>query len=96
MRVIAKRMLREFWEKHPEAEQPLKAWFDEAAHAEWSNFAEVRAMYNSADIVGERVVFNIGGNKFRLVVLSDFQNHGFLIRFIGTHADYDKLDVRSI
>ena len=89
-------MLQGFWEKHPEADQPLKAWFDESSHAEWANFAEVRAMYISADNVGERIVFNIGGNKFRLVVLSDFQNNGFFIRFIGTHADYDKIDVRSI
>ena len=74
----------------------MKAWFSEASNAEWNNFAEVRQMYGSADRVGERIVFNIGGNKYRLVVLTDFRRHGLLIRFIGTHKDYDAIDVRTI
>ena len=96
MRVISRRKLREFWERYPDAEQPLKAWFSEASNAEWNNFAEVRQMYGSADRVGERIVFNIGGNKYRLVVLADFRRHGLLIRFVGTHKDYDAIDVRTI
>ena len=96
MRIIAKRALRAFWRKHPQAEQPLKSWYAEASQAEWSNFTEVRAMFNSADVVGERIVFNIGGNKYRIVVVADFLRHGLLIRFVGTHAEYDKIDARSI
>jgi len=88
--------LRDFWEKHPDSEQPLKAWFYETKKAKWKNPAEVRKLFGSADFVGDRTVFNIGGNKYRLVVLIDYERHGILIRFIGTHKQYDKIDVNLI
>ena len=96
MRVIARKALRDFWRRHPDAEQPLRAWYAEAIQATWSDFADVRARYRSAVLVGDRIVFNIGGNKYRLVTLVDFRRHGLLIRFIGTHRDYDRIDVRTI
>lgn len=96
MRIIARTALTQFWGKHPEAELPMRAWFVEVRAARWRNFADVRAAFNSVDRVGERLVFNIGGNKFRLVTLVDFQRHGVLIRFVGTHRQYDRIDARIV
>lgn len=97
VRVVSFRKLREFYEAgHADAEAPLKDWFDLASDAEWKTFADVRKDYPGADLVGDRLVFNVGGNKYRLVVLVDFQRHGLLVRFIGAHAEYDKIDVRTI
>ncbi len=88
--------MRDFWEIYPDAEQPLRAWFREVKNASWENPAEVKQLYGSVDFVGERTVFNIGGNKYRLIVLIDYVRHGVLIRFIGTHEEYDNIDVKSI
>ena len=97
MRVIAKSALRVFWQKHPEAEQPLRAWYAEAKHAAWSSPHEVRARYGSADILrGGRVVFNIGGNKFRLVVQLNYGARIAYIRFVGTHKEYDQINAETI
>lgn len=98
MRVIARRALKAFWEAgHGDAEQPLKAWFAEASRATWSSMADIKARYRHASVVdSERVVFNIGGNKYRLVVKIWFQGQAVWIRFVGTHRDYDVLDVGSL
>ncbi|MCA9544644.1 MAG: type II toxin-antitoxin system HigB family toxin [Myxococcales bacterium] len=98
MRVIARRTLREFWEAgHGDAEEPLRAWFAEAQAAEWTTMADIKARYAHASIVdSERVVFNIGGNKYRLVVKLWFPTRAVWIKFIGTHAEYDRLDVSSL
>lgn len=97
MRIVAKRMLRTYWEKEPRAEQPLKAWYAIAAKAEWSTPADVKAAYGNASIVGnDRVVFNIGGNRFRLVVRFDYENRMGFVRFVGTHAEYDSIDASSV
>lgn len=96
MRVVSKSRLRGFWERHPAAEQPLRAWYREASVAHWRSIADVKARFPSADLVGERIVFNIGGNKYRLVTLVDFRRHGLLVRFVGTHAQYDRIDVRTV
>ena len=97
MRVIAKRTLRIFWEKEPRAEQPLKAWYSIATKAEWSSPAEVKATYGNASIVGnDRVVFNIGGNRFRLVVRFDYTHRIGFVRFVGTHAEYDMVDAANV
>ena len=96
MRVISRRTLREFWEKpgRRDAEQPLKAWFREAAHADWASPADVKAAYRSASIVGNsRVVFNIAGNKYRLAVRVNYTYRVVYVRFIGTHREYDMIDV---
>lgn len=97
MRVIAKRTLREFWEKHPDSEGALKAWYHEAVCASWSSSAEVKAQYRSASIVNrERVVFNVCGNKYRLVVRINYGYGVVYVRFIGTHDSYDKINVETV
>ena len=99
MRIISRKMLRQFWEKREfaDSEQPLKAWFREASHATWGNPSQVKAMYRSASIVGDgRVVFNIAGNKYRLVVKVNYPYGIVYIRFVGTHRQYDQIDVAEI
>ena len=88
-----------FWEQsgHEDAEQPLRAWFREAAHADWASPAEVKAAFRSASIVGgNRVVFNIAGNKYRLVVRVNYTYRIMYVRFVGTHRQYDKIDVENV
>jgi mRNA interferase HigB len=97
MRIIAKRTLREFWEQYPDSEQPLKAWHHEATAADWSSPAQVKEQYGSASVVGgRRIVFNICGNKYRLVVEIHFPSRIVYIRFVGTHKEYDKIDASTI
>ncbi|HBO45538.1 MAG TPA: hypothetical protein DD670_16720 [Planctomycetaceae bacterium] len=100
MHVISKKKLREFWEKHPDAEEPLRAWHRIVEKTRWENFAEVRATFPSADLIGHReeghgVVFNIGGNKFRLFVVVFFEYGRVYIRHVLTHAEYDRGDWRK-
>ena len=97
MRVIAKSTLREFWQVHPDAEEPLLAWFREVEHEDWDTPAKVKQKYRSASIVGnDRVVFNIKGNTYRLVVRINYPYRIVYIRFVGTHAEYDEVDVEEI
>ena len=94
MRVIAKRTLVQFWESgHGDAEQPLKTWYALAKAAQWSHPKEIKAKFASASfLANNRVVFNISGNKYRLVVKVEYELKTVYIRFIGTHAEYDKID----
>jgi mRNA interferase HigB len=97
MRVIARKTLKDFWEKHADAEQPLKAWFHEARAAHWKSFTAIKARYGSADALpGNRVVFNIKGNTYRLVVHLHYKTEIVFIRFIGTHASYDRINATTI
>lgn len=99
MRIIAFRTLREFWEKaeYADSEISLRAWFYEAKNADWNNANELKRQYKNASIVGEgRVVFNIKGNAYRLVVKIDYEYKIVFIRFIGTHKQYDNIDVKTI
>ena len=97
MRVIARKTLKDFWTKHADAEQPLKAWFHEAKIADWKSFASIKARYRSADLLpGNRVVFNIKGNTYRLIVHIHFNTRIVFIRFIGTHAAYDRIDATKV
>lgn len=97
MRVIAKKILREFWEKHNDCEQQLKAWFQEASKADWTSPNEIKSEYSSASIVGnDRIVFNIKGNTYRLIVKINFDYQMVWVRFIGTHAEYDKVNAKTI
>lgn len=94
MRIIAKRTLREFWERHADAKAPIEAWYQEALNAEWKNPQAIKNRYANASFVGnDRVVFNIGGNKYRLVTRVNYDFGILYIRFIGTHSEYDKIDV---
>lgn len=97
MRIIALSTLKSFWEKHPTTEQPLKAWYADAKKAAWKSFHDIKRTYPSASIAGnDRVVFNIKGNDFRLIVLVRFRDGKVFIRFVGTHAEYDKIDAKTI
>jgi mRNA interferase HigB len=99
MRIISRKTLRLFWEKaeYADAEHPLKAWFREAANADWASPAAIKAAFGNASIVGnDRVVFNIGGNKYRLVVRVNYPYRVMYVRFVGTHAQYNRIDVEEI
>ena len=97
MRIIAKRPLREFWERHPDAEEPLLAWYREVEQEDWDTPAKVKAKYRNASIVGDnRVVFNIKGNDYRLVVKINYPFRIVYIRFVGTHAAYDRINVEEV
>ncbi len=99
MKVISRARLREFWCRPGcgQAEQPLLSWFKEAEEAEWKSPAEVKRLYRSADFVGEgRIVFNIGGNKYRLVVWINYGIRLILIKWVGTHEEYDQIDVTEV
>jgi mRNA interferase HigB len=97
MHVIARRTLTEFTGRHPDAAGPINAWYHEAKAARWNNTAQVKARYPSASIINaERVVFNIAGNKYRLVTCINFASGKVFIRFIGTHAEYDRIKAEKI
>src|SRR5215203_6644435 len=90
MHIISKKKLKEFWEKHPTAEQPLLNWFQVTKKAVWENLVDVRKDFRHADLAGIWTVFNIGGNNFRLITKIYYPNKIVLIRFVLTHAEYDK------
>ena len=100
MRIIAIRTLREFWQNVPgcaDAKGPLEAWHAEVSRALWETPHDIKAQFGTASIVGnERVVFNVGGNKYRLVAAIDWRRQIVFIRFVGTHRQYDAIDARYI
>lgn len=97
MRVIAKRTLREYWEQHADAEEPLKAWYEVAEEETWKTPQDIKRRHATASFLGNnRVVFNIKGNKYRLIVKIYYKFGTIYIRFVGTHAEYDKIDAESI
>ena len=97
MRIISKKTLKNFWEQEPAAKSALEAWHAEAKSAEWSSPADVKANYGAASILRDgRVVFNIGGNKYRLVVWINYDFFTVYVRFVGTHKEYDEIDAQTI
>jgi mRNA interferase HigB len=97
MRVIAISTLRNFWKLHPDAEQPLKAWYEEATNASWSQPADIKKQYSSASVLkARRVVFNIKGNNYRIVVAIAYKLKIVYVKFVGTHAEYDAIDAETI
>lgn len=98
MRVIALKSLREHWEApgRQDSEAPLKAWYAVASAAEWAGPGDVKAQYRSASFVGDRVVFNIAGNKYRLVAWINYPYRVLYIRFAGMHREYDAIDVVEV
>jgi len=97
MRVIAVSTLRAFWEQHPDAEQPLKAWLEEATHADWTQPADIKAHFRSASVLkNRRVVFNIKGNDYRLVVAIAYRLRIVYVKFVGTHKEYDAIDAETV
>lgn len=97
MRVIALSALKLFWTRHAEARQPLLAWHEHVKHADWGSPADLKRDFASASVLLDgRVVFNIGGNKFRLVVWINYPYRVVYIRFIGTHREYDQIDAQEV
>lgn len=97
MRVIAKSTLRLFWEKYSDAEVPLKTWYKIVEKSNWKNTHEIKNTYGNASIVGNnRVVFNIKGNDYRIVIYIIFKLQKCFIRFVGTHDQYDAIDAKTI
>lgn len=97
MKVIAVSTLRRYWARHPDLEQPLKAWYDEARHAAWITPQDIKKSYASVSFVGRnRVVFNIKGNDYRLIVAVAYRFQAIYIKFIGTHAEYDRVDAATV
>lgn len=97
MRIIAKKTLKEFWEFHTDAEQPLRSWYEIVRKENWNNFNEIKSQFRNASIVGnDKVVFNIKGNSYRLVAKVDFSWKAMFIKFIGTHKEYDITDVKNL
>lgn len=97
MRVIALGTLRDFWRAHPDAELPLRSWYALASRAEWSSPQDIRSAYRTASfIAGNRVVFDIKGNRYRLVVAVHYDRKAMFIRFVGTHREYDQIDATAI
>ena len=97
MHIISRKALREFWEEYPDSEEALKAWHHEVDTIEWANSAEVKDKYRSASIINaSRVVFNICGNKYRLIVAINYKFKIVYVRFVGTHKKYDRVNVEEI
>ena len=97
MRIISRRTLREFWEKHPDSIIALQTWFHDVERANWTTPADIKATYRNASFVANnRVVFNIKGNHYRLVVVVVYQHGVVYIRFVGTHQEYDQIDVATV
>ena len=97
MRVISVKMLKAFWSEHPDAQGALRAWYTEAKRASWKSPLDVKAAYRTASILGNnRVVFNIKGNSYRLIVAIKYEFQIVYIRFIGTHIAYDRINAEEV
>ncbi len=97
MRVVSRKALRDFWEKRPDARQPLQAWYADVIHADWKSPSDIKAAYRNASfLANDRVVFNIKGNRYRVVVAVQYKYGITYIRFVGTHQEYDKIDAAAI
>nr|MBD3621181.1 type II toxin-antitoxin system HigB family toxin [Sunxiuqinia sp.] len=96
-RILEKSTLREFWAKYPDSEQYLKTWYDTAMNSDWRTPNDVRQSYANASILKDsRIVFNIKGNSYRMVIKFNFEYQLAFVRFIGTHSEYDKIDANTI
>lgn len=97
MRIISRKTLKEYWEQHPDARQALQAWYADVRQSNWQSPTDVKRIYRNASIAANnRIVFNIKGNNYRLVVAVRYEYGIVYIRFVGTHQEYDKIDVTMI
>jgi mRNA interferase HigB len=97
MRVIAVSSLRSFWERHRDAEEPLKAWYEEVINANWTQPADIKASYRHArELKNRRIVFNIKGNDYRLIVAVAYKLQIVYVKFVGTHKEYDQVDAETV
>ncbi len=98
MRIIARRTLKEFWERHPRAQAPLVLWYARVSRAEWNSPADVKSTFGTTvDFVGDnRVIFDVGGNNYRVIAHISYAFGRVLIKFVGTHSDYDRIDPETV
>ena len=97
MRIVALATLRDFWNRHPDAEIPLRSWYTLASRSDWRRPADVKAAYRNASVVANnRIVFNVKGNDYRLIAAVHYNRGMMFVRFVGTHREYDKIDVGTI
>jgi len=97
MRIISRKILKDFWERHADAEQPLRAWYADIKRARWKSPADIKTVYRNASFVANnRVVFNIKGNTYRVVVAIQYEFGIVYVRFVGTHQEYDHIDASTI
>jgi mRNA interferase HigB len=97
MRIISRKKLRDFWQHYPDARSNLEAWYADAKQANWQTPTSIKNTYcNTSFVANNRVVFNISGNKYRLVVAVQYEYGLVYVRFIGTHQEYDKIDAATI
>ncbi len=97
VRIVSEEKLREFWERHADAKGPLSAWYHEARRSDWNNPVKVKETYGSAKFVGQnRIVFKIKGNRYRIVTRIDFSARTVCLLFLGTHSEYERIDVREV
>lgn len=97
MRIISRKKLRDFWERHEDSEDSLKAWFADTKNAHWNTPMDIKKCYRNASFLSDnRVVFNIKGNKYRLIALINYSFEIIYIRFVGTHQEYDKINAQEI
>jgi mRNA interferase HigB len=97
MRIVAIKVLRDFWMRYPGSKAHLEAWIDEARNADWKQPSDIKAMFRNASILkSRRVVFNIKGNDYRLIVAVAYRFGALYIKFIGTHAEYDAIDAETV
>ena len=90
MRIISRKTLKEFWDQHPDAQQPLQAWYHDTKHAIWKSPADIKDVYRNASFIADnRVVFNIKGNRYRLDTKVYYQRQIVMVKRIGTHAEYE-------
>jgi mRNA interferase HigB len=95
MRIISRHALVEFWNSHSDSQTPLAAWHQLASYASWQSFTDLRKTFPNADLVGRLTVFNVGGNKYRLIARVEFVRQRIYIRAVLTHADYDREDCKK-
>lgn len=97
MRIISRKALKEFWEKHTDAQRALEAWHADAKQANWKTPSDIESVYKNVSFVtNDRVVFNIKGHRYRLVVIVVYKHGIVYFRFVGTHSEYDKIDVTKV
>lgn len=97
MNIVARSKLEKFWKKHRDSEQQLKAWYAEMKRSSFKSFHEIKEKYGTADPVGDKkVVFNVKGNKYRLIVKFDYRRQQGFVKFIGTHKEYDRINAEEL
>lgn len=97
MRIISRKTLRVFWEKHADAQSALEAWHADVKHAHWQSPADVKRVYRNASVIANnRIVFNIKGNRYRVIVAVQYRHGIVYIRFVGTHQEYDRVDAAQV